>query len=44
MGNTPIRTIRVPDEDWDAAMRKAKAQNKDLSTVIRRLLRQYARS
>jgi hypothetical protein len=38
------RVVRVPDELWDAAQAKAKSEGKQLSTVIRRLLSQYARS
>lgn len=44
MNTTPIRTVRVPEELWVAAQAKAKSENKQLSSVIRRLLRQYARS
>lgn len=38
------RVVRVPDELWAAAQAKAKSEGKQLSTVIRRLLSQYARS
>jgi hypothetical protein len=44
MNNTPLRAVRVPDEVWRAAQAKARSENKPLSTVIRRLLAQYARS
>lgn len=44
MNNTPIRTVRVPEQLWLDAQAKAKSQNKQLSTVIRRMLSQYVRS
>jgi hypothetical protein len=44
MNVTPIRTVRIPEDLWLAAQAKAKSEGKDLSSVIRRLLRTYARS
>lgn len=44
MNVTPIRTVRIPDDLWAAVQLKAKAEKKDVSSVIRRLLRNYARS
>jgi hypothetical protein len=44
MNPTPIRTVRVPDDLWQAAQAKAKKENKELSTVIRRLLYAYTRT
>lgn len=44
MSYTKNRVVRVPDELWDAAQAKARNENKQLSTVIRRLLSQYVRS
>lgn len=38
---TPQRTIRVPDELWDAAKSKAEAQDETVSDVIRRALERY---
>ena len=39
---TPQRTVRVPDEVWDAAKVKAKERGDNLSDVIRRALQRYA--
>lgn len=35
------RTVRVPDQLWQAAMKKAREENIDLSEVIRLLLQAY---
>lgn len=40
-GNTPRRTIRVPDLEWDAAMETAEANGETVSDVIRAALRRY---
>jgi hypothetical protein len=40
-GNTPQRTIRVPDPEWDAAKEAADANGDTLSDVIRTALRRY---
>jgi hypothetical protein len=40
-GNTPQRTIRVPDPEWDAAKEAAEANGETLSDVIRTALRRY---
>ena len=40
---TPARTVRVDDELWEAAQRKASDRNETLSDVIRRLLREWIR-
>lgn len=44
VGPTPLRTVKVPDETWDAAMARAKqeAGREGLSGVIRRALERYA--
>lgn len=39
---TPIRTIRVPDEIWEQAQRKAAAEDTTVSALINEFLRQYA--
>lgn len=39
--NTPQRTIRVPDPEWDAAKEAADANGETLSDVIRTALRRY---
>lgn len=40
---TPHRTIRVPDDVWDAAMTKAKGEGRTLSELIREWLTEYMR-
>jgi hypothetical protein len=40
-GNTPQRTIRVPDPEWEAAKEAAGANGDTLSDVIRAALRRY---
>ena len=42
-GHTPRRTIRVPDEVWDAAKRQAMLRNEDVSKAVVRFLQEYAR-
>lgn len=38
----PHRTVRVPDDEWEAAKAKAAEKGETLSEVIRRALRRYA--
>ena len=38
---TTIRGIRISDELWDAARRKAESEGRDLSKVIREALERY---
>lgn len=40
---TPRRTVRVPDEVWEAAQRKAEEKGDNLSEVIRKALERYAK-
>ncbi len=40
---TPRRTVRVPDEVWQAAQAKAEERGETLSDVIRRALERYAK-
>jgi predicted DNA binding CopG/RHH family protein len=40
---TPNRTIRVPDELWEAAKRKASDRGETVTDVILRALRRYLR-
>lgn len=42
-GHTPRRTVRVPDEVWDAAKRQAMLRNEDVSKAIVRFLQEYGR-
>lgn len=41
---TPRRTIRIPDDLWDAATAKAEERGESVSDVIRRALERYVRS
>lgn len=38
---TPIRTIRVPDEVWERAQRKAAEEDTTVSALINEWLRDY---
>lgn len=40
-GNTPRRTIRIPDLEWEAAKAAADANDDNLSEVIRAALKRY---
>lgn len=40
---TPRRTIRVPDELWDAAQAKAEERGENLSDVLRKALERYVK-
>lgn len=40
--STPRRTIRVPDDEWEAALRAAAANHEVLAAVIRRRIADYA--
>ena len=41
---TPVRTIRVPDDLWEAAQAKAKARGDSVSQVVRDALRRYVQA
>lgn len=41
MSLTPRRTIRIPDDEWDAGHVKAQEEGDNLTSVLRRLLRGY---
>jgi predicted transcriptional regulator len=40
---TPVRTVRVPDEVWEAAQRIAADRGETVTDVIMRALRRYVR-
>lgn len=40
---TPRRTVRVPDEVWEAARRKAADEGKTITEVIVDALKRYVR-
>ena len=40
----PLRSIRVPDDIWEAAQKVAAERGESVSEVIRRALKRYARS
>ena len=41
---TAIRTVRVPDELWRAAIAKARAEGTTVTAVLVRALERYVRS
>lgn len=41
---TPTRTVRVPDELWEAALRVARDNGETVADVIRRALTRYVRA
>ena len=40
-GKTPLRNVRVPDDLWNAALAKARAEGRSLSEVLVAYLRRY---
>lgn len=40
---TPQRTVRIPDDTWEAAKAKAEERGENLSEVIRKYLERYAK-
>ena len=42
-GNTPARSIRVPDEVWQAALAEAARRGESVSEAVVRFLRRYAK-
>ena len=43
MGSAPIRTLRVPDDLWDAAKGIAAERGESLSDVLRAALARYVK-
>lgn len=42
-GKAPMRSLRVPDDLWNAAMEKANERGESLSEVIRKALERYVK-
>lgn len=40
---TPVRTVRIPDDVWQAALDRATAEDRTMSDVIRVLLVRYGK-
>lgn len=40
-GKTPLRNLRVPDDLWQAALAKARAEGRSLTEVLIAYLRRY---
>ncbi len=40
---TPHRSLRIPDEEWEEALRIARDRGETLTDVVRRALRRYIR-
>lgn len=38
---TPIRSVRIPDEEWHAAVAKARTEGTTVTEVVRDALRQF---
>lgn len=43
MNPTPIRTVRVPDDVWQAAQDRAAEKGESVSAVIVRALKRYGK-
>jgi hypothetical protein len=43
MPATPLRNVRIEDDIWYPAMRRAEAEGRALSEVVREILREYGR-
>lgn len=43
MNPTPIRTVRVPDDVWQAAQERAAEKGESVSAVIVRALKRYGK-
>lgn len=43
MNTTPVHSVRIPEELWERASRKAAREGVQMSTVIRRYLFAYVR-
>ena len=43
MAETPLRSVRIPDDVWNAAREKAEREGVTLSSVILAALTRYAR-
>lgn len=42
-GNTPVRSVRVPDERWEAARRIADERGETMTELVNRLLEREIR-
>jgi hypothetical protein len=43
MANTTLRNIRIPDDLWEAVLRKAEAEGRNASEVTRELLARWVK-
>lgn len=43
-GSIPARSIRIPDEEWEAAKAAAERRGETVTDAVRRFLRRYAKS
>ena len=43
MNSTPIRTLRVPDDLWEAAQARAEERGETVTDVLIRALKRYVR-
>ncbi|HPJ19607.1 MAG TPA: hypothetical protein PK635_10850 [Actinomycetota bacterium] len=42
-GSIPMRSVRVPEDEWKAAQSRATERGETVTDVIRRALRRYAK-
>lgn len=42
--HTPMRTFRIPDALYEAALKKAEGEGRTLADVVRELLRGYVKT
>lgn len=40
---TPLRAMRIPDDEWQAALTAAEARGETVTAVVREALRRYVR-
>ena len=43
VASTPVRTLRIPDDEWQAAQAAALARGETVTDAVRRYLRGYAK-
>jgi hypothetical protein len=43
-GSIPARSVRVPDDEWDAAKLAAERRGETVTDAVRKFLRRYGKS
>jgi hypothetical protein len=44
MANTPLRSIRIPDEIWDPALEATMREGTTITEIVKRALDEYAKA